>query len=98
MRPTYQHTIIANHLQATCGHRKNWPFRSALEIEEKLCREQLSLSQGEYLVVSVAGDGGSIGKVADLEGLAGFPSTSLVIPYHQLERAFHEQHTDWVEL
>ncbi len=98
MKPTYQHTIIANHLQATCGQRKDWPFRSALEIEEKLCREQLSLYQGEYLVVSLCGDGGCIGKVADLEGLARFPSTSLVISYHQLERAFHEQHTDWVEL
>ena len=97
MRPTYQHTIIANHLQATCGRRRDWPFRSASEIEEKLCREQLSLSQGEFLVVSLCDDGGCIRKVAGLEGMAGFPSTSLVVPFHQLERAFHEQHTDWVE-
>jgi hypothetical protein len=98
MEATYQHTTIANHLQATLGHRKDWPFRSASEIAEHLCRERLCLSQGDYLVVSLAGDGERIGKVTNLEELARFPSTSLVISYHQLERSFHEQHTDWVEL
>ena len=98
MRPTYQHTIIADHLQRSFGHRKDWPFRSASEIVDKLCRERMCLSQGEYVVVGLAGAVGCIGKVADLEGLSSFPSPSLVISYHQLERAFHEQHTDWVEL
>lgn len=98
METTYQHMTIANHLQATLGHRKDWPFQSASEITEHLCRKRLCLSQGDYLVVSLAGDGGHIGKVTNLEELAGFPSTSLVISYHQLERGFHEQHIDWVEL
>ena len=97
MRPSYQHTIIADYLQRSFGRHKDWPFHSASEIADTLCRESMCLSPGEYLVVGLAGDGGSIGKVADFEGLAGFPSTSLVISYHQLERAFHEQHTDWVE-
>lgn len=98
MEATYQHTTIANHLQATLGHRKDWPFQSASEIAEHLRREKLRLSQGDYLVVSLAGDGERIGKVTNLEGLARFPSSSLVISYHELERGFHEQHTDWVEL
>jgi hypothetical protein len=97
MQPTYQHSTIANHLQATFGHRKDWPFQSAPHIADQLCGSGLSLRQGEYLVVSLAGDGERIGKVANLEEVARFPSTSLVISYSQLERAFHEQHTEWVE-
>jgi hypothetical protein len=30
--------------------------------------------------------------------LAGFPADSLVVPYHELERAFYEQYADYVEL
>ena len=33
-----------------------------------------------------------------LHGLAAFPSDSLIIPFHELERAFHEQYADYVEL
>jgi hypothetical protein len=98
MKTTYQHTTIANHLQAAFSHRKDWPFRSASEIAEHLCMERLCLSHGDYLVVCLAGDGERIGKVTSLEELARFPSASLVISYNQLERGFHEQHIDWVEL
>ena len=98
MTTSYQHKIIADHLQGTWGQSKKWPFRSALEIEKELCRGDLSLFPGEYLVVALSDSGGWIGKVTGLDGMARFPSTSLVIPFHQLERAFHEQHTDWVEL
>lgn len=98
MNPTYQQKVIADHLQSMCGHLEKWPFRSASEIEQELCRGVISLSQGEYLVVGLADDGRRIGKVTDLCGLASFPRTSLVISYHDFERAFHEQHTEWVEL
>jgi hypothetical protein len=98
MTSTYQHKIIAQHLQSTYGHIKGWPFCSAFEIERELCRRNLSLNAGDYLVVGMDRNGIHCGKVGDLQGLSAFPSNTLVISYHELERAFHEQHTHWVEL
>jgi hypothetical protein len=98
MRPNYQHTIIANYLQSTYGQRMNWPFCSATEIEEELRRAKVSLSPGEYLVVALSDDGGVLGQVSDIRELTNFPRTSLIIPYHKIERTFHEQHAEWIEL
>ena len=98
MRVTYQHKIVAQHLHITFGHRHEWPFGSAAEIEDELCKGKLSLSPGEYLVVALSEDGGRLGKVSDIQGLADFPRTSLIISYHEIERAFHDKHTVWVEL
>lgn len=98
MKATCQHRFIAQHLQNAFGHIPTWPFCSVAEIEDELCGESLSLAVGDYLVVSMGRNGVRCGKVSTLEGLATFPSDSLIIPYHELERAFHEQHADYVEL
>jgi hypothetical protein len=98
MKSTYQHRFIARHLQNKFGHLHDWPFCSDDEIEEELCRESLSLAVGDYLVVGMDRNGVRCGKASDLQGLAAFSADSLVIPYHELERAFHEKHTDYVEL
>ena len=98
MRPTYQHKVMADHLQNTYGQHIDWPFCSASEIERQLCKGRLSLSPGEYLVVALSNEGGCLGKVSDIRGLAHFPRASLIISYHEIERAFHDQHTEWVEL
>jgi len=98
MKTTCQHRIIAQHLQNTFGHLRNWPFCSAAEIEDELCRENLSLAVGDFLVVGMDRNGVRCGKASTLQGLAAFPSDSLVIPFHELERAFHEQYADYVEL
>ena len=98
MRVTYQHKIVAQHLHITFGNRHEWPFGSASEIEDELCKEKLSLSPGEYLVVALSEDSGRLGKVSDIQGLADFPRTSLIISYYEIERAFHDKYTAWVEL
>ena len=98
MKSTYQHRIVARHLQNKFGHLHDWPFRSATELEGELCKKSLSLTVGDYLMVSMGRSGIRCGKANDLHGLAAFPSESLVIPYHELERAFHEQYADHVEL
>lgn len=98
MKATCQHRFIAQHLQNTFGRIPTWPLCSAAEIEDELCRKNLSLAVGDYLVVSRGRSGVRCGKVSTLEGLATVPSDSLVIPYHELERAFHENHADYVEL
>jgi len=98
MVATCQHRFIAQHLQNIFGRIPSWPFCSAAEIEDELCRESLSLAVGDYLVVGMERDGVRCAKASTLQGLAGFPSDSLVIPYHELERAFHEQYADYVEL
>lgn len=98
MKATCQQRFIAQHLQNTFGHIPTWPFCSAAEIEDELCSENLSLAPGEYLVVSMGRNGVRCGKAGTLHGLAVFPSDSLVIPFHELERAFHEQYADYVEL
>jgi hypothetical protein len=98
MKSTYQQRIIARHLQNKFGHLHDWPFCSAAEIEEELCRKSLSLAVGDYLVVSMGRSGVRCGKASTLQGLAAFPSDSLAIPYHELERALHEQHAEYVEL
>ena len=98
MRPTYQHKFVANHLQGTYGNMENWPFSSESKIEEELCKKEIAISPGEYLVVSMGRNGVRCGKVSTLHGLAAFPSDSLIIPFHELERAFHEQYADYVEL
>jgi hypothetical protein len=98
MRPTYQHKLIADHLQKTLGRTADWPFSSALEIEDELCRQELSLCPGEYLVVIPTKDHGRFGKVRDLKGFAEFPRASFVISYQEIERRFHEHYEEWVEL
>ena len=98
MKATCQHRIIAQHLKNKFGHLHDWPFCSASEVEEELCRKNLSLAVGDYFVVSMGRNGVRCGKVSNLEGLAAFPSDSLVIPYHELERVFHEQYADYVEI
>ena len=98
MNSTCQHRFIAQHLQNTFGHISTWPFCSAAEIEEELCRKNLSLALGDYLVVSTGRNGVRCGKASTLHGLAAFPSDSLIVPFHELERAFHEQYADYVEL
>jgi hypothetical protein len=98
MKPTCQHRFIAQHVQNTFGHIATWPFCSAAEIEEELCRKNLSLAVGDYLVVGMDRNGVRCGKVSNLNGLAAFSADSWVIPHHELERAFHEQYADYVEL
>jgi hypothetical protein len=98
MKPSYQHRFIGQHLQSKYGHLHNWPFISAAEIEEELCERNLALVVGDYLLVSMGRSGVRCGKVSDLHGLAGFPADSLVVPYHELERAFYEQYGHYVEL
>ena len=98
MKATCQQRFIAQHLQNTFGHIPAWPFCSAAEIEDELCRESLYLAVGDYLVVGMDRNGVRCGKASTLHGLAAFPSDSLVIPFHELERAFHEQYADYVEL
>lgn len=98
MKATCQHRFIAQHLQNTFGHILTWPFCTAGDIEEELCSKKLSLAVGDYFVVSMGRNGVRCGKASTLEGLAAFPSDSLVIPFHELERAFHEQYAEYVEL
>ena len=99
MRQTYQHKLIAHHLQNTFGHLHNWPFSSVAEIEKDLCRKNLSLAVGEYLVFSFDHNEFCCGKITTFQDLTNFPADSFVIPYHELERkAFYEQYTDYVEL
>ena len=98
MIATCQHRFIAQHLQNTFGHISTWPFCSAAEIEEELYTKNLSLALGDYLVVSMGRNGVHCGKASTLHGLAAFPCDSLVIPLHELERAFHEQYANYVEL
>jgi hypothetical protein len=68
------------------------------EIEAELCKQKVDLDHGDYLVVGLGLNGTRLGRVKDLKGAAEFPSNSLVISYHELERVFHEQHADYVEL
>lgn len=98
MKPTLQHLFIAQHLQEKYGHRESWPFSSSAKIEEELCGAGLSLTAGDYLVVGSDRSGARCGKVRSLEDLTTFPSDSLIIPYHELERAFYEQYAEYVEL
>ncbi len=98
MKPSYQHRFIGQHLQSKYGHLRHWPFSSALQVETELGRADLSLCVGDFLVIDFGRNGVFCGKVAGLQGLVAFSSDSLVISYHELERAFHEQHADWIEL
>ena len=98
MKSTCQHRFIAQQLENTFGHLRNWPFSSVAEIEKDLCRKNLSLAVGEYLVVSFDHNEFCCGKTSTLQGLTDFPADCFVIPYHELERAFYEQYADYVEL
>ena len=66
MKATCQHRFIAQHLQSIFGLFSTWPFRSAAEIEEELCRKNMSLAVGDYLVVSMGRDGVRCGKTPGL--------------------------------
>ena len=97
MRQTYQHKLIARHLQNTFGHLCNWPFSSVAEIEKELGMKHLSLAVNEYLVVSFDHNEFCCGKTTTFQDLTNFPADSFVIPYHKLEREFYEQNADYVE-
>jgi hypothetical protein len=62
MKATCQHRFIAQHLQSAFGHISTWPLCSAAEFEEELCRKNLSLANGDYLVVSMGLNGVLCGK------------------------------------
>lgn len=99
MKPTCQHRFIAQHLQNTFGHLRNWPFSSVAEIEKDLCRKNLSLAVNEYLVFSFDHNEFCCGKTTTFQDLTNFPAESFVIPFHKLERFFYEKHADdYVEL
>jgi len=98
MKPTLQHLFIAQHLQDKYGHHESWPFSSAAEIEAELCGARLVLAGGDYLVVGSDHNGVRCDKARSLEDLTTFPSDSLIIPYHELERAFYDQYAEYVEL
>ena len=98
MKPTCQHRFIAQHLQNTFGHLRNWPFSSVAEIEKDLCRKNLSLAVNEYLVISFGHNDFCCGKTSTLQGLTDFPADSFVIPYHELEGALYGKYADYVEL
>ena len=98
MKPTCQHRFIAQHLQNTFGHLRNWPFSSVAEIEKELCRKNLSLAVNEYLVISFGHNDFCCGKTSTLQGLTDFPADSFVIPYHELEGALYGKYADYVEL
>ena len=97
MSATYQHKSIGHYLQSTYSHLRNWPFRSAEHISDELCKRDVSLADGEYLVIGLNHDGFRCGAINSLTGVADFPADSLVISYAELERAFYEQHTEWLE-
>lgn len=97
MKASYQHRFIGQHLQSKYGHIRRWPFSCASQVETALCRTGLSLSAGDFLVIDLDRNGVCCGKVSDLKGMAAFSRDSLVVSYHELERAFYEQHTDWDE-
>jgi hypothetical protein len=98
MHTTYQHRVVAQYLQNTFGRLNNSPFSSSTSIEEDLCRQRLVLRAGDYLVVAIDRNRVRYGKVNGLSELAAFPSHSIVIPFHELERAFYEHHTEYIEL
>lgn len=98
MKVTYQHRVVARHLHGAYGHIRDWPFSSPEEIERELSRQEVHLGPGDYLVVDAQGGANGIGKAAGLLCLSAYGKQSLVIPYSELERAFHEQHADWAEL
>ena len=98
MTSTFQQRFIAHHIQHKYGHREMWPFSSSAEIEEELCGGDLFFTGGDYLVVGSDHNGVRCDKARSLEDLTTFPSDSLIIPYHELERAFYDQYAEYVEL
>jgi len=98
MKSTLQQSFIAKYLQDKYGHRESWPFSSAAEIEEELCGAGLHFTGGDYLVVGSDHNGVRCDKARSLEDLTTLPSDSLIIPYHELERAFYEQYAEYVEV
>lgn len=98
MRVTYQHKVIASHLHEAYGHISGWQFLSPHEIEEELGRKEVHLVVGDYLVIDTEGGAIGFGKAAGLQDLASHGKQALIIPYSELERAFHDQHAEWVEL
>jgi hypothetical protein len=98
MNPTLQHTVIARHLDRHYGHLPCWPFSSIEAIVEELQSVGLAIKRGEYLVVCFQHTSEPFCKITQLQDLCVFYKDSVVISYAELERAFHEQYTDWVEL
>jgi hypothetical protein len=98
MRVTYQHKVIARHLHDAYGRISGWPFVSPQEIEEELSRQEVHLVVGDYLVIDTGEGAIGFGKAAGLQDLSAHGKQALIIPYSELERAFHGQHAEWVEL
>jgi hypothetical protein len=98
MKVTYQHRVIASHLHEAYGHISGWPFMSPHEIEEELSRREVHLVVGDYLVIDTEGGAIGLGKALGLQDLSAHGKQALIIPYFELERAFHDQYSEWVEL
>ncbi len=98
MRITYQHKVIASHLHEAYGHISGWPFMSSHEIEKELSGKEIHLNVGDYLVIDTEGGAIGFGKAVGIQDLSAHGKQALIIPYSQLERAFHDQHAEWVEL
>ena len=97
MKPTYQHKSIGQYLQITYSQVRNWPFHSAEHVADELCSRDVALVAGQFLVIGMNQDGIHCGAIDGLAGLADFPADSIVISYSELERAFYEQHQEWIE-
>ncbi len=98
MTHTLQQRTVAEHIHKTYGDTENWPFHSAEDVQHELGRRGLGIGPGDYLVIGLDNSDVRCGKACGLKDLAAFPPKSLIISYHELERAFHEQYTDWIEV
>ena len=97
MKPTYQHKSIGQYLQTTYSQVRNWPFHSAEHLADELCSRDVALVAGQFLVIGMDQDGIHCGAIDSLAGLTDFPADSMVSSYAELERAFYEQHQEWIE-
>jgi GTPase SAR1 family protein len=98
MKTTYQQRFISQYLQKTYCVGGHWPFSSWREIEEELSIEGAKLSSGDILVVDCDESQARISIVSSLAELASVGSNAVLITYDEIERAFNEEHTEWVEL
>ena len=98
MNPTYQQALIGAFIQAKFCRLDDWPFQSSTEITADLVRNNLSINVGEYFVLDLRSVENRISKLSTFEELAGVSAEAKLVPYHELERAFYEQHSESIEL
>jgi hypothetical protein len=98
MNTTYQQALIGAFIHAKFRRLDDWPFKSSAEITAYLVRNDLSIKNGEYLVVDLGSVENRISKLAAFEELASVSAEAKLVPYHELERAFYEQHRESIEL